>query len=117
MGTSDLNSPIADPEYLGYLSSNPNTDLLVHSYLRETAHTSYPTLLENSSGNINLLYPNETLQASHENNGLFAKFESKDQNLLFTLSFLEKSLKTDPASLFKYRLRTRNNTKLYSSEL
>jgi UDP-N-acetylglucosamine pyrophosphorylase len=40
LGTTDLNSPIADPEYLGYLNQSKK-DFVVHAYRRENANINY----------------------------------------------------------------------------
>lgn len=117
LGTSDLNTPIADPEYLGYIDQTPNADLLVHSYRRESAHVNYPTVLENKNGTLGMYYPEESLQASKQNNGLFPKYGLKDTNIFVKLSLLETCLKTQPAALFKYRIRSRLTNNVYNSNL
>jgi hypothetical protein len=79
---------MADPEYLGFLDQQPMTDVLLHAYRRESVHVNHPTVLENKDGNINMFYPDESLDASKRNNGLFPKYGLKDVNMFFRLKYI-----------------------------
>jgi len=47
VGSSDLNTPLADPEYIGLLSSSSSLEVLVHAYKIDHTGSNYPVLLEN----------------------------------------------------------------------
>jgi UDP-N-acetylglucosamine pyrophosphorylase len=94
VGTTDLNTPTADPEYLGFLDQMQGKDMLVHAYRRESVHINHPTILENSSGRLGLFYPEESLEASKNNNALFPKYGLNDTNILVRLKFVQHCLRT-----------------------
>lgn len=88
LGSADLNSPVADPEYLGFMHSNSSIDVLVHGYKRDVSKGNYPTLLETSRGTLEMYYPDENLEACKQNNGLIAKYGIYDTNLIVNMKYL-----------------------------
>jgi hypothetical protein len=74
-------------------------------------------ILENSKGHLSLFYPEETLTASQQNNGLFPKYGIRDTNIFTSMQFIQHKLKTESAALFKYSLRERPDASIYNSNL
>lgn len=64
-----------------------------------------------------MFYPDESLQASQQNNGLFPKYGVMDTNIFVRIRFIQSCLKENSAELFKYRLRNRQNVNIYNSNL